>query len=264
MACVTAAHCTSATAPRCDPASHVCVGCQSSADCSDAAKPTCDSTTHACRACAADADCASLSATPVCDEPTGRCVACTPDTEVARCGANSCDVALRTCTSTARQSLGRCQPCRAGSECGPGTLCVRPSATPGAKTYCLVDVQNLPGQACATSPTDPAAPFASLRLVYDIDGVTVRGVCAPETTCEAYLDYAANDRLGKSCGSSLDCGDPTLPFDAVCSTTGNSHGRCAMVCDQSAGSCFTGHTCRMDDPAAYDMPTSTQHAICGY
>lgn len=264
VACRTSDDCQDASAPRCDPTSHACVGCESASDCTDAAKPTCDATSHACRACAADADCASLAATPVCDEPTGRCVACTPDTEAARCGANSCDVALRVCTSTVRQSLGRCQPCRAGSECGPGTFCVRPSATPGAKTYCMLDIQSVPGQACAATPGDSASPFAVFRLVYDIDGTTIHGVCAPETTCEAVLDYAANDRRGKGCGSNLDCGDPTLPFDAVCSKTGMSVSHCVMVCDQSPGSCFTGHSCRMDDTAAFDPSTNTQHATCGY
>ena len=128
----------------------------------------------------------------------------------------------------------------------------------------MVDTQTLPGQACAATSSDVAAPFSRLLLVYDIDGTTIHGVCAPETTCEAYLDYAANDRLGKTCGSTLDCGDPTLPFDAVCSKAGASAGHCVMMCDQSPGSCFTTHVCRTDDMGGLDTTTSVQHATCGY
>jgi hypothetical protein len=126
-ACADSTACAAATAPICDPASHVCRACMD--DC-PAATPVC-STSGACVQCASDPDCDATQ--QICD-PSGICVACAHHTD---CATGVCDdgkCALVTDIAHVDNQL----PCAGGDGSALHPYCAIGAAITAKKRYLLV------------------------------------------------------------------------------------------------------------------------------
>lgn len=201
-----------------------CVECAESAHCPPE-RPMCDNF-----ACVTGCDvttCARYPMTPRCENLSGSCVACLPESEETDCGAKSCHPTDFVCTTTDRDSLGRCAPCASSSECGlfdTGSSMLRMGCAltewvgGAAGQYCVVDYG-----ATGRSITCPAG---TPRVA---DGLEVAGgpdsdFCVPvrETTCAAITD-------DDGCSVDDECGAPGLD-DAACYM-----GACESLCNATAG-----------------------------
>jgi hypothetical protein len=238
------------TTPLCDTSKSVCVECLTSTDCKDPAAVTCID--GSCEPCSTNDECEHIFGKHICKPEStadagdnqGTCVACTVDDETA-CGGNSCNPVTNTCTNIARNSVGKCQPCEADSECiggpaadgsEPSARCIRMTFNGQPHgTYCLQRVAS----GCVSPYTVPTNATSQ-------SGANAEDYCGPNqvaTTCEAVLDLIAS----KSCQSDGDCGHGQ---GGVCKTVGVLSNRCTIPCD-SVAQCLAsapGNACATDIP----------------
>lgn len=199
-----------------DSATLTCVGCIGNADCTDPTTSTCGAA-MTCEPCTDAAGCAHLTGTPICDD--GTCVECSAADDSA-CGANSCDPATGTCTSTPKASVDQCEPCVADSECMTDFACVpmQFQGTDRATGFCL-PVDNggcsapLPVSVTRTSLSGVSGDYCTLNEAL--------------TTCEGMLDYNT-----PNCTDASDCGNPNLD-DALCEPIDFDVAHCTIGCDAS-------------------------------
>jgi hypothetical protein len=224
--------CTGDT-PHCDPTTNLCVTCLQNPDCTTPSASRCDSS-HTCSPCEDSDDCAHISEKHVCD--AGTCVQCTPSTESSACGQTSCDPATKTCTATARGSVGICLPCLADSECIGGN-----QADPDQRCVPLLfqDVPR-PGGFCLTRGIRTCSrPYKTLITAESLSGAEPEiycGIAQSVTRCEAVLDFvnseACPDGLDSQCGCARDedgnCIESGL--GGLCRLVGLDPNRCTYQC----------------------------------
>ncbi|MGC4068856.1 MAG: hypothetical protein QM784_30270 [Polyangiaceae bacterium] len=263
VGCLASSDCSKdATKPVCDLAKTTCVGCLGNTDCSTATASRCDTASNSCTACQADSDCSQIAGKGVCS--AGTCVQCTPEKETA-CGANSCNPKTKTCTSTARNSVGLCGACLADSECATGTgvtvarcidMTFGSSAAPHG-SYCL--------EAVSSGCEQPFDSTSVMKITKEsVSGAPVADYCGvnqERVTCEAILDM-------KDASNTIRCTNPTStqPDDTLCGCPRDASGkctepgkgglcraigsqnRCTIQCG-SGGQCASGYTCiSLDTP----------------
>lgn len=254
VACDADADCTDPAAARCDSTTKSCAACETGAQCerfSDT--PVClieGDRTGACVACAADTDCTDPSAARcdlesntcapcndgaqcagtgenVCDD--GACVECTEDTAAAHCGANACDPVALTCTTTARDSLGSCQPCLSDDECFGDAACV-PMRFEGAEVghYCLT---RRPEAGCLTNDPPYRVGLTDRVSRSRAPSATYCGINEDLTTCEA-VSVATEST---PCVDSEEC-----PEGGLCALVSSGDEQCTYPCSQGAECPITG------------------------
>ncbi len=220
--------------PVCDTSADQCVGCLATADCSSASFAKCDTGENTCIHCTGNDDCAHLTGTAICD--SGTCVQCTAADESA-CGANSCNPATKTCTQTARGSVGTCEPCLADSECvggdqaDPDMRCVPMNFQGMAREggFCL--------RRTVKTCTQPYKVPITAQSLSRAESESYCGIDQAVTRCEAVLDLihsrACSDGLDTSCGCPRDTdGNCTAPGSGgVCKTVGVDANQCTYPCD---------------------------------
>lgn len=231
--------------PMCDADVNLCVACLVNTDCADAAGSRCTGAKE-CAPCMDSDDCAHIAGKNVCDN--GVCVQCTVSTEASACGANACDPATKTCTETARGSVGICLPCAADSECEGGDLsdpdqrCVPMEfqAVPRPGGFCLRRFS----KTCARPFT---IPFATTSL----SGAPAENYCGIDTAttrCEAVLDLInsreCSDGNDAACGCNRDQDGNCIDTGegGLCRTVALVPNQCTYPCGVN-NHCPTGTTC---------------------
>ena len=235
------AACSGAT-PVCDTATSECVACLANSDCTTAGASECALATHTCVGCTADAACAGRAGTTACDPTRGECVQCTGTNRTA-CGANVCDVAARTCATSAVGSANLCENCVSDVQCQAGQVCVAMSGGTPTRVlghYCLwreaATEVGAPNGAC--SRTRPYAQGAERSA---LEAGMVR-VCEPRiASCDALVDFSS---------PTATC-TPAAPAvaNATCGATDVDDGYCQFF-DVASNRCTVGCTTFEDCPDA--------------
>ncbi|MFZ5471543.1 MAG: hypothetical protein ACOZIN_19125 [Myxococcota bacterium] len=228
VACTADVDCQNPGLPRCDPATHQCVGCTQNSHCPQGA-PVCNPVTHVCVACTSDSHCPSgfvcqaNTCVPgcnashscptglVCDTSTGQCVSCLTD---AQCNGARCNLSSHACVSCLP---GPTDNCPSGFYCRPDFVCERgcKSNADCPSGQCLAD------HSCASCTSD--------------------GQCAAGKVCQGGACVDA-------CGAQNPCGgsDSCCALRCVNTQSDVSHcGACGNVCAVGE-SCCNGTCVRLD------------------
>ncbi|MCB9656647.1 MAG: hypothetical protein H6726_03270 [Sandaracinaceae bacterium] len=211
-----------------------CTECRpgtASVDCTMPSKPQCN-TIGECAACTMDDHCSHISGRPRC--VSGTCRACTLATEGTDCGANSCNPATLTCTTTPRFSRSVCESCVSDTECiqgGPGNTfrCVPMNFQgTGLGGFCL---REAPG--CS-------APYAvPIVNVVSLSGATASNYCGLNqtvTSCSAVRVMIES----RPCPGGTD--DECMVPGGRCETVGSIFDQCTYGCSV-ANECVSGFFC---------------------
>jgi hypothetical protein len=177
-----------------------CVECEDDGDCDDPDAARCDPTSHMCVGCTASSQCGHLSATRACDTTNRRCVECVDDTT---CGGKACLRAMHRCSTVNTNSLSECGSCQADSMCMANMKCISMSFNgSGYGTYCAFTQASRSGGRCAN-----ARPYTQTATVRSVDGTSNQTYCVPpvNTSCPGVLDLL-NPRGGKTCTGDAQCG----------------------------------------------------------
>ncbi len=210
-----------------------CVECEADTDCPSATAARCDPTSHECVGCTSNSQCAHVNggALPACSSRV--CVQCNDDTHCPN--RRACIRAQHTCSTVQTNTLDPCVECQADSMCKTDMRCV-PLEWMGETygSYCAYIRSTRQGGSCMN-----ARGFTQSYTSASTDNATPAPYCIPHTTttCPGFLSIARGGS-GSTCASGTSqCG--IGEGDAICSP----NDLCTIACDGEDRNCPSGLTC---------------------